>query len=57
MGEVIMNPFSKKKKHTTEKEPVQYKRSDCKIILSGASFSAVPVKYEHSLYINPTLPY
>jgi hypothetical protein len=25
--------------------------------LSGESFSPVPVKYEHSIYINPTPPY
>jgi hypothetical protein len=25
--------------------------------LSGESFSPVPVKYEHSIHINPTPPY
>jgi hypothetical protein len=53
MSELMMEPGSKWK--NTQQSKNLY--STLQNYLPGESFSAVPVKYEHSLYINPTLPY
>jgi Na+-transporting methylmalonyl-CoA/oxaloacetate decarboxylase gamma subunit len=55
MSEVIINVVPKEKTHngvrTSAVQEIWLQN-----YLSGESFSSVPVKYEHSIYINPT-PY
>jgi hypothetical protein len=56
MSEVALKSVPRKKKHkgvrTSAVQEIRLQNH-----LSGESFSLVPVKYEHSIYINPTPPY
>jgi hypothetical protein len=52
MSEVILNLV--KKKHQSKS---LCSTRDLVAKLSGESFSPVPVKYEHIIYINPASPY
>jgi hypothetical protein len=52
-----IKPGSKRKKHTQRIRTCAVQEIWLQNYLSKESFSAVHVKYEYCLYINPTLPY